>query len=192
MKVCCFTGHRPAKFSFKYNEKHPDCIKIKTLLSEAIKRAVEMGYDTFVSGMAIGVDTCAAEAVVKRKANYPYIKLEAAILCIQQEKVWPKASQERYQKILQQADIVTYVSKEPYAPKLMIIRNIYMVDKSSLLIAVFDGSKGGTKHTFDYAKQRGIDILHIHPEDLLLEHIEAKPEPLEEYKNQCIYHKDGK
>lgn len=31
-KTCCFTGHRPVKFLFKYNEQHPDCIKIKTLL----------------------------------------------------------------------------------------------------------------------------------------------------------------
>ena len=40
-------------------------------------------------------------------------------------------------------------------------RNIYMVDKSSLVVAVFNGEKGGTKNTVDYAVKNGKKILNL-------------------------------
>ena len=71
-------------------------------------------------------------------------------------------SKQKYRNILNQANTVYYVSKETYKPYLMIQRDEYMVDKSSLLIAVFDGSKGG-QTTFDYALKKGISIVRINP-----------------------------
>lgn len=46
-----------------------------------------------------------------------------------------------------------------------------MVDKSSLLIACFDGSEGGTKHTFDYALKKRIDIVCINPKTMIVTNI---------------------
>lgn len=153
-KVCCYTGHRPKKFPFQYNERHPDCIKLKSFIKAETEKTIQRGYDLFVSGMAIGVDIWAAEAVLELKETYPHIRLEAAIPCLHQERTWPESSQQRYRSIISQADIVHYVSREAYQPYLMIQRDKYMVDKSSLLIACFDGTKGGTKHTFDYAVKK--------------------------------------
>ena len=45
----------------------------------------------------------------------------------------------------------------------MIERNRYMVNNSSLMIALFSGQSGGTKSTIDYAKQQGIEIIIIKP-----------------------------
>ena len=42
-------------------------------------------------------------------------------------------------------------------------RNKYMIDNSSVLIALFNGKAGGTKQTVDYAKQQGLEILTIEP-----------------------------
>jgi len=162
-KICCYTGHRPKKFTFQYNEQHPDCIKIKTLIRQETEKAIKDGYDYFISGMALGVDMWAAEAVLELKKKYPHIKLESAVPCLNQERTWPVPFQQRYRNILNQADVVNYVNKEAYQPYLMIQRDKYMVDKSSMLIAVFDGSKGGTKHTFDYALEKGIYIIRIDP-----------------------------
>lgn len=39
------------------------------------------------------------------------------------------------------------------------IRNEWMVDRSSLVIAVFNGEQSGTKNTIDYAKAHGIEVL---------------------------------
>ncbi len=36
-----------------------------------------------------------------------------------------------------------------------------MVNRSSLVIAVFNGQKSGTKNTVDYAKQKGIKIINV-------------------------------
>lgn len=83
-KICCFTGHRPSKFSFKYNEMHPDAIRIKVLLKEEIEKAIKDGYDYFISGMALGVDMWAAETVIELEKTYPNIKLEAAVPCANQ------------------------------------------------------------------------------------------------------------
>jgi uncharacterized phage-like protein YoqJ len=162
-KTCCFTGHRPVKFLFKYNEQHPDCIKIKTLLRQEIETAIRNGYDYFITGMALGVDMWSAEEVLQLRRIYPHIRLEAAIPCLNQERTWPFSSQQRYRNILNQVNTIHYVSRETYKPYLMLQRDEYMVDKSSLLIAVFDGSKGGTKHTFDYALTKGISIVRINP-----------------------------
>lgn len=37
-------------------------------------------------------------------------------------------------------------------------RNKYMVDKSNLLIAIYNGCEGGTKQTIEYARQQNINI----------------------------------
>jgi len=36
-----------------------------------------------------------------------------------------------------------------------------MVRKSSLVIAVFNGERGGTKNTLDYAKRQGIPCIIV-------------------------------
>ena len=46
----------------------------------------------------------------------------------------------------------------------MLRRNRYMVNHAALLIAVYDGCGGGTRHTMEYAMRRGLDIVDIPPE----------------------------
>jgi uncharacterized phage-like protein YoqJ len=178
--TCCFTGHRPSKFSFKYDEENPDCKKLKQLLKESVEEAINKGCRHFISGMALGVDTWAAEIVLELKKMYPDIILEAAIPCKGQDSKWIKESRERYKKILDKADVITQVTNQTFAenPACMLVRNVYMINSSSLLIAVFDLSKGGTKHAFDYAKQLGINISRINPHDMTREWIEEKPKQL--------------
>ncbi len=164
-KTCCFTGHRPHKFSFKYDEEHPDCERLKSTLKKVISKVIGDGYTHFISGMALGVDTWAAEIVLNLKENNPDVKLEAAIPCKNQECRWTKESQERYHKILEKASEVTYVSQNEYGPQSMILRDCYMVNNSDLVIAVFDGSHGGTKHTFGYALKLNKNIIRIDPKN---------------------------
>lgn len=161
--TACFTGHRPSKFSFGYSERHPHYIQLNQRLQKAIETAITQGYTRFISGMAVGVDTWAAEIVLELQKEHPQIQLEAAIPCLNQEKLWPPTSQKRYRKLLEKANIITYVSKIPYRPRLMKVRNEYMVGSSSLLIAVFDGTPGGTAHAYYYAKAKGLKIFRIDP-----------------------------
>lgn len=155
MKTCCCTGHRPKGFPFRYGidtVKHNAYLQA---LEEKTELAItEYGITSFISGMAIGVDMDFAEIVLKLRKRYP-ITLECALPCPNQTLKWSKQDKLRYEGILKQADKVKLVS-ERYTPDCMLKRNRYMVDKSELVIAVFNGIEGGgTWHTLSYARRRG-------------------------------------
>jgi uncharacterized phage-like protein YoqJ len=45
-------------------------------------------------------------------------------------------------------------------------RNEYMVDNSDIVIAVWDGSKGGTYNCVKYAEKLGKKIIVINPKEI--------------------------
>ena len=112
--------------------------------------------------MALGVDTVFALAVLELKEEGFDIKLHCAIPCKNHSCKWPQKSIELYNKILQKADIVKFVSEQEYRPYLMQKRNEYMVDKSDLVLAVWNGERaGGTWNTIEYAKSAGKPVKYI-------------------------------
>ena len=155
---CCFTGPRPNKLPWGYCEAGEIFEQTKNKLQNKIEKAIIKGYSHFCSGMALGVDTIAAEIVLDMKKKYPHITLECAIPCLNQTQGWLYVSVERYKNILDKADKITYVSKKDYFNGCMQKRNQYMVDNSSLVIAVYGGLGGGTKQTIDYAIKNGVDV----------------------------------
>ncbi len=158
MKTCCCTGHRPKGFPFKYGVDKIKHNAYLQMLEEKIKLAItEYGITNFISGMALGVDMDFAETVLKLRNDYP-ITLECAIPCPDQTLKWNDKDKLRYDGILKRADSVNLIS-ERYTPECMLKRNRYMVDKSELVIAVFNGiQKGGTWYTIKYAKSKNKDI----------------------------------
>ena len=162
--ICCCTGHRPKGFPFKYGidkQKHNAYLNA---LAEKIALAITAyGITGFISGMAIGVDLDFAELILKLRDRYP-ITLECAIPCPNQTLKWSDNDKLRYNDILKRADKISLIS-ERYSPECMLKRNRYMVDKSNVVIAVFNGiEKGGTWHTIQYAKSKNkiielIDLL---------------------------------
>lgn len=162
MKTVCFTGRRPGKLPWGYNEADPRCIRLKETLAEKIKDAIENGATHFISGMALGVDMWAAELVISLKKSGMEITLEAAIPHKGQEAKWSLQNRQRYNSILKDCDLVTCLS-EKYTYSCMMQRNKYMVDKSDKVIAVLDDFTGGTGKTVLYArsKKRDIDIIMI-------------------------------
>ena len=159
-KTACFTGHRPQKFHFGLDESHPDCVFLKQRLYEEIEKAIADGYDYFISGMTLGVDTWAAEAVLALKKKYPHIKLEALLSCVTQADNWSGELKEKFINLLAKCDCIDHVSLY-YTSSCMHQRNRYMVDKSSLLIAVYNGAEGGTQYTIEYAQKKGVNICRI-------------------------------
>ena len=160
--TCCFSGHRPDKFPWKYDEKSTQCIQQKFRIELEIVKAVANGYNHFITGMAQGTDMYCAEIVLSLKRDYPHITLECAIPFEGQENRYPKTLRERYQNILSAANERTVLSAE-YTKPCFMIRNKYMVDKSSLLIAVYGGGSGGTKNTIEYAKRQNVEVITINP-----------------------------
>jgi uncharacterized phage-like protein YoqJ len=173
--ACCFTGHRPIKLRFGYDEEHPDCIKLKQMLGDEINNMRNKGVATFLSGMAMGVDIWCAEIALNLKKTYPAekIRLVAVIPYEGQANRWSVEYRERYYNILEKADEVVTLQTQ-YIKGCMQARNRFMVDSSSHVIAVFNGGSGGTKSTIEYAIKRRSDVVVINPDTLKIERTPPK------------------
>ena len=67
---CAFTGHRPHKLPWRYNETDSRCSALKAALAGQVTRLVDAGVTDFYSGGADGVDCWAALIVLElRKKN---------------------------------------------------------------------------------------------------------------------------
>lgn len=150
---CCFTGHRPEKLNITEKEA-------KALLCSAIENAISRGFTAFITGMAPGIDIWAGEMVMHFKTIYPHIKLICALPYPTFYKGRREPEQLKYQKILAAADFV-HVSCPSYSRFSYQLRNMWMVDNSSLVIAFFSGEPGGTRNTINYAKKEGIEIINL-------------------------------
>ena len=161
--VCCFTGYRPDKLSWGYNEEDIRCIEMKQQLYFEIEKSINDGYKIFLCGMALGFDMICAETVLELKKKYNYIKLIGALPCKDQECRWQSSQQKRYNKILSQLDGIRCIYDTYVGPKCMLERNRYMINNSSKVIALYDGQPGGTQGTLKYAKSKDINIVILKP-----------------------------
>ena len=150
---CCFTGHRPEKLNISEKE-------IKKRLQEAIQDAVQSGFTTFISGMARGIDMWAAEIVTEERKKNPSIKLICTPPFEGFENSWSFLDKLQYHKILKKADYTRFIC-ERYSRNCFQIRNCYMVDRSSLVIAAYNGTPGGTRNTIKYADCKGVKVINV-------------------------------
>lgn len=150
-QCCCFTGHRPEKLTVPEAE-------IRTWLEDKIRNAINEGYTTFISGMARGVDLWAGEIVLNLKAKGLPISLMCASPYPGFEARWAEKWRSLYHKVLADADDVIFVCPA-YSYDSFQKRNEWMIDHSSRVIAVFNGTSGGTKNTIDYARKHGCEVI---------------------------------
>ena len=160
LQTCCFSGHRPDKLPWGSDESDPRCLRLKEELAARLEGVYEAGYRHFLCGMALGCDLYFAEAVLALRERHPELTLEAAVPCDGQANGWPIPAQRRYERLLAECDTVRFVQHK-YTPGCMQRRNQYMVDASSLLLAVYDGRRGGTMSTLLYAKRQGLRLIVI-------------------------------
>ena len=146
---CCFTGHRPEKLKAPENQ-------VRQGLEAQIDRAVADGYDTFITGCTMGVDIWAGEIVLRKRQGNPALRLIAASPWPGFAARWSGEWQSRYNRLLLHADLVVYVCSH-YHPGVFQMRNEWMVDRSSRVIANYDGTAGGTRNTIAYAERKGVE-----------------------------------
>ncbi len=156
-----FTGYRPEKLPF-FGEDDPMCIDLKNRLSEQVDTLINDGADEFYSGMALGLDTWAAESVLEHRKTHPQIKLIAVLPCPEQADRWTDGDKARYKTILDKCDKTMTISPH-YNKECMLKRNRALVELCDVLIAVYDGKRGGTQYTVNYAKKCGKKTIVIPP-----------------------------
>jgi uncharacterized phage-like protein YoqJ len=154
--------------------KHPTITKIKDRLLEVIESViVNENVHIFISGGALGFDQIAFWCVCILKEKYA-LKNILAIPFKNQNVVWSDNQKYWYNRIVNEADQVTFVDElekykvggiNPgiYHVAKMQKRNQFMVDNSNIVIAYWDGSKGGTKNCLDYALSKNKIIYQINP-----------------------------
>ncbi len=77
---------------------------------------------------------------------------------------WPFHTVERFEKeILKQANRIHCVCEPPYAAWKLQKRNEWMINNSEAVIAVWNGSEGGTGNCVTYAKNNSKPIYRINP-----------------------------
>ena len=159
----CFSGYRPEKLPWGYDECDPRCAQLKQRLRRAVCAACDDGFRHFICGMANGCDLYFFDAARYLRLQHPEVTIEAAIPYSGQADRWRPELRERYAYDLRQCDYQTLV-QEAYTPGCMMRRNRYMVDHASRLIAVFDGQEGGTRRTVEYALRSGLEVVYVDAE----------------------------
>ncbi|OUQ22559.1 hypothetical protein B5E80_13245 [Flavonifractor sp. An135] len=157
-ETCCFTGHRPEKLPWRGDEEDPRCLALKGRLAREVEEAYRDGYRHFICGMARGADLYFCEAALELRDRRSGVTVEAAIPCEEQAARWSDAERARYFDLVGHCDLETMVQHH-YDRGCMLRRNRYMVDRSSRLLAVYDGLLGGTMYTISYARKRGLEVI---------------------------------
>jgi len=151
--TCCFTGHRPEKLNC------PAEIVIDELRN-AIEDAFSDGFTEYITGMARGIDIWAAEAVIELRKENPHIRLICAIPFEGFERNWEEHWKKRYKEILSASDEIHYIS-EGYSRYCYQMRNEWMIDHASMVIAGYTGATGRTRNTIVYARKKDDIIVRL-------------------------------
>ena len=146
--TCSFTGHRILAKEFSVDN-----------LNEVINNVLKSGFRTFLVGMAMGFDLKCVEILLKKKKKFN-IDVIACIPCKNQDKFFKKEEKEKYQEYIKKVDKIVCFSEE-YTNGCMQIRNRYMVDNSSVLVAYLKYFKGGALYTVNYAKKQNKEIIYV-------------------------------
>ena len=160
-QTVCFTGHR--NVPLRHRNAAADAVRYH------VQDLRNHGFTRFMAGGALGFDTLAALTVLEMRETDPGIRLILAIPCLDQTVRWnnlPNALEHlrTYKKILGKADDVIYTSERTYFDGCMKIRNQYMVDSSSVCIAYWNGSRGGTAQTVRMAEKAGLQLINVYGE----------------------------
>lgn len=128
-------------------------------LESEILQAIADGYTTFLYGGALGVDTWAAETVLRLRKKLPLTLI--AVLPFPGYNA--DVTEDSYRQIIAESDRVLYVEATRRMSALA-ARDRYMVNHSSRLIAVYDERSrihSGTWRALCYAREKQLGIRQI-------------------------------
>lgn len=156
--VYAVTGHRPSKVG-GYSDESDDkllAFAVRTLgaLPEYPRRPFSV-----ITGMAQGWDQAIARAAVAL-----HIPFDAAVPFPNQDALWPFKARERYRDLIKKAREVHMVSQGSFTAEKMDRRNRFMVDRCNKLLALWDGSSGGTHNCIKYAERQGVEVVNLWPQ----------------------------
>ena len=144
------TGHRPDKLlGYGYATHHQMTVFAERMIDRYKPCMV-------ISGMALGWDMAIAAASLTRG-----VPLIAAVPFEGQESKWPAESQATYNFLKAHATRVVNVCEPGYATWKMQARNQWMVDNSECVLALWNGTPGGTANCVRYANNANKPVVNV-------------------------------
>lgn len=157
--IVCATGHRPQKL-YGYNLYDSRWLALgRRMRSFMLDRLKRHGRIRCVSGMALGVDQLFALVALKLRDQGADVEVACAIPCRDQNRAWKDDAW--WRNIMERADSHVFVHDGPYDYACMQKRNEWMVDNCGEVLAVWDGSSGGTANCVKYARRKGRAITNL-------------------------------
>lgn len=158
------TGHRDYRVS-------------DTAINRLIKMAIAQGVSHFYCGMALGVD----QAFARILTTYP-VTWTAVIPCADQDRFWNRNQRAHYRRLLEKATKQT-ILQQNYDDNCMKRRNLHMVKRSDLCLAVFNGNphgrRSGTAMTLKMVQSANLLCYQYNPVNKQFLIIEPIPEPIQ-------------
>lgn len=151
MLIIAATGHRPNKLGGYGADA------AITLRARAAEYLTQNRPDSVIVGMALGWDQAVGWAAISLG-----IPVHAAIPFAGQELAWPLESQAAYAALLGLCASKTVVFPGGYCGYAMQLRNEWMVDRANKILAMWDGSPGGTANCLKYATKRGVPVDNLY------------------------------
>lgn len=144
------TGHRPSRLG-----GYGDDVFSK-LVDLGMWAISEYQPSKIISGMAQGWDQALAEAAIR--SGCPFV---AAIPFTGQESVWPPAAKERYSRLVKSAATAIVITGGDYSAYKMQARNAWMVDNADGILALWNGTSGGTANCVRYAEANQKPVFNL-------------------------------
>lgn len=167
--IVAFTGHRPQRTGGFGRKAYLRLFDVAFTYLRDLRDSLPFPQQrnlVTMSGMAQGWDHAGASA--SHELGIPFI---AAVPFEGQERLWPGAAQRAYRSLLNKAHNVHVVhpgSTEEWPPEAFVFafqeRNEFMVDRSDLICALWDGkSSGGTANCVAYALGAEKPVVNLWP-----------------------------
>jgi len=149
------TGQRPKSLDQDYTYTSDLWVWVRKELTSTFTK---MNPQKIITGMALGVDTVAAEVALTMEI--PYI---AAVPFPGQENTWTDEQKIHYNHLLNWAEDVEFVSDANDHKGVYQVRNQWMVDRADIVVAVWNGFKGGTRNCIEYAIRKEVPVWRLDP-----------------------------
>jgi len=169
-----FTGHRPNKLG-GYDLSAPGYANVQQDLEIYIEKNLAV-YDIVVghSGLALGGDTIWSKAIIAMKEKFPgRVFFHAEVPMLEQADAWFKQTDiDLWRAQIDRADFATVygslegltdAERKKMSGVYLNTRNVGMIEHSDVMLALHDGSAGGTGNAVRDSKKRNVPVLTVHP-----------------------------
>lgn len=171
IKSVYVSGYRPHELGI-FNDQHPGVPIIKKALENELRTLLDDGLEWVIVSGQQGVETWAAEIVIKLKQEYPQLRYSIITPFLEIEKNWNEQNQQKYHSIVSQADFVTSVTKRPYeAPWQFIEKDKFIIQHTDALLLLYDEDQEASpkyvkRLAEKYQEQQEYELITITAYDL--------------------------